>query len=172
MGIIGLGQIGRHVGEIAMGMRVIASDAVGKNAPGWPGFRRCDPDELRPEADVVSLHCPLLPGTCGINAAGSLSKTKPTAFLINTSRGPLIIEADPADALNGGRLASGAVDVLSNEPPSVDNPLLRGSNYFVTPHIARATKEARMRLIDTAVANLKAFLDGHPVNVVLKANEG
>jgi len=144
MGIIGLGQIGRHVGEIAiaMGMRVIATDEARKNAPDWPGFRWCDLNELLAETDVVSLHCPLLPQTHGIISARSLSKIKPTAFLINTSRGPLIVEEDLADALNGGRLAGAGVDVLSSEPPSVDNPLLRARNCIVTPHIAWATNRS------------------------------
>jgi glycerate dehydrogenase len=168
MGIVGFGRIGRHVAEIAMamGMRVVASDATRKDAPDWPGFRWCDLEELMTTADVVSLHCPLLPQTRGIINAASLSKMKPSAFLINTSRGPLVIERDLADALNHERLAGAAVDVLSSEPPSDENPLLRAKNCIVTPHIAWATKEARMRLIDTAVANLRAFLDGHPVNVV------
>jgi glycerate dehydrogenase len=91
---------------------------------------------------------------------------KPSSFLINASRGPLVIEQDLADALNNGRLAGAAVDVLSSEPPSPDNPLLRARNCIVTPHIAWATKEARTRLLNIAVANVRAFLDGHPVNVV------
>ncbi len=114
----------------------------------------------------MSLHCPLLPQTQGIINARSLALMKPSAFLINVSRGPLIIEADLADALNNDRLAGAAVDVLSIEPPSPNNPLLRAKNCIVTPHIAWATTEARARLLDTAVANIRAFLDGHPVNVV------
>lgn len=100
-----------------------------------------------------------------INAA-SLSGMKPGSFLINTARGPLVIEQDLADALNRGRPAGAAVDVLSSEPPSLDNPLLHARNCIVTPHIAWATKEARMRLIDAVAANLRAYLDGRPVNVV------
>ena len=168
MGIVGFGQIGRHVGEIAiaMGMHVIAADAARKEAPNWPGFHWRDLDELMTASDVVSLHCPLLPQTRGIINFASLSKMKPDSFLINTSRGPLVVEQDLADALNNDRLAGAAVDVLSSEPPFLDNPLLHAKNCIVTPHIAWATKEARTRLVDTAVANLKAFLDGHPVNVV------
>jgi glycerate dehydrogenase len=112
------------------------------------------------------LHCPLLPQTRGMINAASLAKMKEGAFLINTSRGPLIVEQDLADALNQDRLAGAAVDVLSSEPPSLQNPLLHAKNSIVTPHIAWATKEARTRLVDTVVANLRAFLDGHPVNVV------
>lgn len=168
MGIVGFGRIGRHVGEIAvaMGMRVVAASTGRRAAPSWPGFRWCDVDELIQEADVVSLHCPLLPETHGMINATSLSKMKPTAFLINTSRGPLVVEQDLADALNNGRIAGAAVDVLSSEPPEPDNPLLRAKNCIITPHIAWATKEARKRLVETVVANLRAFLDGHPVNVV------
>jgi len=168
MGIIGLGRIGRRVAEIAvaMGLRVIAADEVKGAVPDWPGFRWCGVDELLAEADIVSLHCPLLPQTRGIINAASLAKMKPSAVLINTSRGPLVVDQDLADALNGGRLAGAAVDVLSVEPPPPDNPLLSARNCIVTPHIAWATKEARTRLLDTAVANLQAFLQGHPVNVV------
>jgi glycerate dehydrogenase len=167
-GVVGFGRIGRHVAEIAvaMGMRVIAADASRKDAPKWPGFRWCDIDELLSAADVVSLHCPLLPQTRGMINASSLSKMKSGSFLINTSRGPLIIEQDLAVALDEGRLAGAAVDVLSSEPPSLDNPLLHAKNCIVTPHIAWATKEARTRLIATVVSNLRAFLEGHPVNVV------
>jgi len=145
---------------------VIAADTGRKDAPNWPGFRWCDPGELMAEADVVSLHSPLLPETRGMIHAGSLSRMKASAFLINTSRGPLIVEQDLADALNQGRLAGAAVDVLSSEPPAADNPLLHAKNCIVTPHIAWATKEARMRLVEAGVANLRAFLDGRPINVV------
>ena len=168
IGVVGFGRIGRHVAEIAiaMGMRVIAADEARQETPGWPGFHWCAVDELMAAADVVSLHCPLLPQTRGIINASSLSTMKPSSFLINTSRGPLVVEQDLADALNNNRLAGAAVDVLSSEPPSPDNPLLSANNCIVTPHIAWATKEARTRLIESAAANLRAFLDGHPVNVV------
>ena len=168
MGIVGFGRIGRHVAEIAvaMGMHVIAADAAQRDAPAWPGFRWCGVDELMAVADVVSLHCPLLPQTRGMINSASLSKMKPSAFLINTSRGALVVEQDLADALNGDRLAGAAVDVLTSEPPPLENPLLHAKNCIVTPHIAWATKEARMRLIGGAVTNLRAFLDGHSINVV------
>ena len=168
IGIIGLGQIGRRVAEIALAfeLHVIAADAVRSPVPDWPNFRWCEVDELLPQADVVSLHCPLLPQTQGIINARSLALMKPSAFLINSSRGGLVIEQDLADALNNGRLAGAAVDVLSSEPPAPDNPLLRAKNCIVTPHIAWASKEARTRLLNTAIANVRAFLDGHPVNVV------
>jgi glycerate dehydrogenase len=168
MGIIGLGRIGQRVAEIALGfeMRVIAADEVRNAVPDWPEFRWCEIDELLAQADVVSLHCPLLPQTQGIINSRSLALMKPSSFLINASRGPLVVEQDLADALNHGRLAGAAVDVLSSEPPSPDNPLLRARNCIVTPHIAWATKEARTRLLNIAIANVRAFLDGHPVNVV------
>ena len=168
MGIIGLGRIGQRVAEIALAfeMRVVAADEVRSAVPDWPNFRWCEIDELLAQADVVSLHCPLLPQTQGIINSRSLALMKPSSFLINASRGPLVIEQDLAEALNNGRLAGAAVDVLSSEPPSPDNPLLRARNCIVTPHIAWATKEARTRLLNIAVANVRAFLDGHPVNVV------
>ncbi len=168
IGLVGLGQIGRRVAEIALAfeMRVMAADAVRSPVPDWPGFRWCEVDELLPQADVVSLHCPLLPQTQGIINAKSLAMMKTSAFLINTSRGPLVVEQDLADALNNGRLAGAAVDVLSSEPPFSGNPLLRAKNCIVTPHIAWASREARTRLLDTAIANVRAFLDGQSVNVV------
>ena len=171
IGLIGLGQIGRRVAKIALAfeMRVVAAGPVRSSVPDGPGFRWCEVNELLPQADVVSLHCPLLPTTRGIINAKSLAMMKPSAFLINTSRGPLVIDQDLADALNDGRLTGAALDVLSSEPPSPDNPLLRAKNCIVTPHIAWATKEARTRLLDTAIANVRAFLDGHPVNVVNSA---
>jgi glycerate dehydrogenase len=168
MGIVGFGRIGRHVAEIAvaMGMRVIAADAGRRDTPNLPGFRWCEVEDLMSTADVVSLHCPLSPETRGMINAASLSRMKPGSFLINTSRGPLVVEQDLADALHEGRLAGAAVDVLSSEPPSLDNPLLHTENCMITPHIAWATKEARGRLIESAAANLRAFLEGHPINLV------
>ena len=168
MGIIGLGRIGRRVAEIAMAfeMRVIAADQIRGAVPDWPNFRWHEVDELLTQADFVSLHCPLLPQTRGMINSKSLALMKPSAFLINASRGPLVVEQDVADALNNGRIAGAAVDVLSSEPSSPDNPLLRAKNCIVTPHIAWATREARTRLLNTAIANVRAFLEGHPVNVV------
>jgi glycerate dehydrogenase len=166
--IIGLGQIGQRVAEIALAfeLRVIAAEAVRSQVPNWPNFQWCELDQLMARADIVSLHCPLLPQTQGIINAESLALMKPTAFLINASRGGLVVEHDLADALNNGRLAGAAVDILSSEPPSPDNPLLRAKNCIVTSHIAWASKEARTRLLNTAVANVRAFLGGQPVNVV------
>ena len=168
MGIVGFGRIGRQVGRIAdaMGMRVLASDTYQGNTPDWPGFRWAEADELLRESDVVSLHAPLFPETRGMINARTLALMKPTAILINTSRGPLIVDQDLADALNAGRLAGAGLDVLSIEPPAADNPLLSARNCLVTPHIAWATHEARSRLMDLAVENVAAFLAGKPVNVV------
>ena len=118
------------------------------------------------QSDVVSLHCPLTPETKNLVNAERLTWMKPTAFLLNTSRGPLVDEAALAAALNSGRLAGAGLDVLSLEPPSADNPLLHAKNCFVTPHLAWATRAARARLMQTAVANVRAFLEGKPQNVV------
>jgi glycerate dehydrogenase len=123
-------------------------------------------EELLKESDVVSLHCPLFPETEGLINAARLKLMKPAAFLLNNSRGPLIVDQDLADALNSGKLAGAAVDVLGVEPPPAKNPLLSARNCIVTPHISWATKEARARLMDLAVANAKAFLAGKPQNVV------
>jgi glycerate dehydrogenase len=168
MGIAGFGRIGRQTGQIAqaMGMRVIAHDSDTRNAPAWEGFRWVNLDELAAESDVISLHCPLFPETKGMINAGLLARMKSTAFLINTSRGPLVVDQDLADALNNGAIAGAGLDVLSVEPPADTNPLLKAKNCLVTPHIAWATKEARSRLLDIAVSNVESFLAGKPVNVV------
>ena len=168
MGVVGFGRIGRDVGRIAdaLGMRVIAHDSVQTNPPSYPGFRWVRLEELLRESDVVSLHCPLFPETEGLINAQRLRLMKPTAFLINNSRGPLTVDQDLADALNAGKLAGAAVDVLSAEPPAATNPLLTAKNCLVTPHISWATKEARSRLMGLAVDNVKSFLAGKPRNVV------
>jgi glycerate dehydrogenase len=168
MGIVGFGRIGRQTGRIAdaMGMRVIANDTYHGEEPTFPGFRWASVEEILRESDVVSLHSPLFPETRGMINAGSLTLMKPTAFLINTSRGPLVVDRDLADALNAGRLAGAGLDVLSVEPPTEDNPLLSAHNCLVTPHIAWATKEARSRLVDLVVENITAFMAGAPRNVV------
>jgi glycerate dehydrogenase len=168
MGVIGFGRIGRHVGRIAdaMGMRVIANDTYHGDEPSNAGFRWAGVEELLAESDVVSLHSPLFPETRGMINARSLALMKPTAFLINTSRGPLVVDQDLADALNSGKLAGAGLDVLSVEPPAEDNPLLQARNCLVTPHIAWATREARARLMDLVVENVGSFLAGEPRNVV------
>jgi glycerate dehydrogenase len=168
MGIVGFGRIGRAVGKIAdaMGMRVIASDAVQQNAPEYEGFRWAALEELLRESDVVSLHAPLFPETKHMINARTLDLMKPSAFLLNTSRGPLVADQDLADALNAGRIAGAGLDVLSVEPPAETNPLLGARNCLVTPHIAWATKEARARLMEIAVGNIREYLAGNPRNVI------
>ena len=147
-------------------MTVIANDAVETNPPGYDGFRWAGIEELLRESDVVSLHAPLFPETMHMINVGSLDWMKPGAFLINTSRGPLVVDQDLADALNAGRIAGAGLDVLSVEPPAESNPLLEARNCVVTPHIAWATREARTRLMDIAIGNISAFLAGNPRNVI------
>jgi glycerate dehydrogenase len=168
MGIVGFGRIGRQTGKIAdaLGMRVIAHDAVQVNPPAYEGFRWAGLDELMAESDAVSLHCPLTSDNQHMINAARLRTMKPTAFLVNTSRGPLVNDQDLADALEQGVIAGAGVDVLAVEPPAAGNPLLSAKNCIVTPHIAWATKEARARLMGIAVENVRAFLAGKPVNVV------
>lgn len=170
IGIIGFGRIGQAVADVAeaFGMKVIGYDNYKSDQTGRKNFKWAELDELLSESDVVSLHCPLFPETKGIINKESLGKMKNTAFLINTSRGPLIVDEDLANALNSGVIAGAALDVLSVEPPKADNPLLKAKNCYVTPHISWATKEARARLMDIAADNLEAFLSGSPVNVVNK----
>ena len=165
MGIVGLGRIGRHVARIAIafGMHVIATDQV---PIAEPGVQPTTLEKLLVESDVVSLHCPLFPETLGLINRERLATMKSSAFLINTSRGPLIIDEDLADALNQGVIAGAGLDVLSMEPPMRDNALLKSRNCIVTPHIAWATKEARSRLMNIAVKNMEGFLLKQPVNVV------
>jgi len=168
MGIVGFGRIGRQTGAIAaaMGMRVVAHDAIETNAPDYDGFRWMPVEDLLAEADVVSLHCPLSADNRGMINRERLARMKKSAFLLNTSRGPLIVDQDLADALNNGTIAGAGLDVLSVEPPDGSNPLMSARNCIVTPHIAWATQEARKRLLDSAVANVRAFVEGQPQNTV------
>ena len=168
MGIVGFGRIGRAVGKIAdaMAMRVVAADTNRNDAPPYANFRWMEIDELLAEADVVSLHAPLAAGTRGMIDARALERMKPSAFLINTSRGPLVVDRDLANALNAGHLAGAALDVLSEEPPAAHNPLLTARNCLATPHIAWATRAARARLMEEAVRNLAAFVAGESRNVI------
>ena len=131
-----------------------------------PGIRAALVDTLLRDSDIVTLHCPLTAENQQFINAEALAKMKPTAFLVNTGRGPLIDESALADALNTGQIAGAGLDVLSVEPATRDNPLIGARNCFITPHIAWATQAARARLMDIAVANVKAFLDGTPQNVV------
>lgn len=166
MGIVGFGRIGHAVADLALafGMNVLAASATPK--PAQSGVRFVDIETLFRESDVVTLHCPLTPHTKHLVNEQRLTSMRPTAILLNTSRGPLIDEEALADALNAGRIAGAGLDVLSVEPPLVENPLLRANNCLITPHIAWATRSARRRLMEIAVANVRAFLDGHPSNVV------
>ena len=166
-GIVGLGNIGRRVAAIAQtfGMKVVAYTR--KRADELPsGVEKRTMDNLLKESDVVSLHCPLVPETYHLMNRQTLQMMKPSAILINTGRGPLVNNQDVADALNANRLKAYCADVLSEEPPKADNPLLQCENAFITPHIAWATMEARTRLINVAIGNVKAFVDDKPVNVV------
>jgi glycerate dehydrogenase len=167
MGILGLGRIGRQTAKLALAfeMRVIYFDVTPQ--PAVPvEVVAVDLDTLFRESDVVSLHCPLTQDNEGLVNQQRLEMMKPTAFLVNTSRGPLIDEPSLADALNRGRIAGAGLDVLCEEPPRLDNPLLRAKNCTITPHIAWATRAARQRLMDIAVSNVQAFIQGNPQNVV------
>lgn len=166
-GIVGLGRIGRDVANIAQGFGMKVYAYTSKSTDQLPeGIQPVELDELFRECDVVSLHCPLTEKTRNLVNAERLSLMKPTAILINTGRGPLIQEQALADALNSGKLFAAGVDVLSQEPPSPDNPLLTARNCYITPHIAWATTAARERLMHIAIANVETFLAGMPVNVV------
>jgi glycerate dehydrogenase len=167
LGLVGLGRIGKAVADLALafGMKVIAYSRSTPN-PAPEGIEFTGLDDLFRRSDVVSLHCPLTPETKQLVNADRLKSMKPTAFLLNSSRGPLIDEQALADALNAGRIAGAGLDVLAVEPPSANNPLLQAKNCLVTPHIAWATRAARSRLMDTAIANVKAFLEGKSQNTV------
>lgn len=167
LGVVGYGRIGRAVGDLgtAFGMKVLAYDQILPPEPP-PNVRFAGLDALFSVSDVVSLHCPLTPETKHLVNAARLGRMKPTALLINTSRGPLVEEQALADALNSGRLAGAALDVLAVEPPPANNPVLKAKNCLVTPHISWATRAARARLMNAAVTNIKAFLNGKPQNVV------
>lgn len=165
IGLVGLGNTGMATARIALafGMKVIA---VTSKKELSNDIKSVSYNELWQQSDIISLHCPLCADTKQIINADSLSQMKPKAILINTGRGPLIDEQALANALNTGKIAAAAVDVLSTEPPKADNPLLTARNCFITPHIAWATAEARQRLMDIAVGNLQSFINGNAVNVV------
>lgn len=165
-GIVGLGNIGQRVAAIAnaFGMKVVAyTSKSADQLPPYIGKRALN--ELLTESDVLSLHCPLAPDTKHLINRQTLGLMKPTAILINTGRGPLVNDQDVAEALNANRLRAFCADVLTEEPPK-DNPLLKCENAFITPHIAWASNEARVRLIDVAINNVQAFVEGRPKNVV------
>ncbi|WP_431215407.1 D-2-hydroxyacid dehydrogenase [Puia sp. P3] len=167
MGIIGYGDIGKGVGKVAaaFGMRLMTIRRP-SNAASAPALELVSLDQLLAASDVVSLHCPLTTDTQGMINRITLEKMNQSAFLINTSRGALVVEEDLAAALNEGMIAGAGLDVLSQEPPPVSNPLLKAKNCIITPHIAWATREARFRLMEMTRMNLMAFVKGRPENVV------
>lgn len=167
-GIVGFGNIGSKVAGIALafGMRVMALSSKPADALPTGVEKANNLEHLLSESDVVSLHCPLTDSSKHLINVSTLAKMKPTAILINTGRGPLVDEQALADALNSGTLRGAGVDVLSCEPPTIDNPLLYARNCYTTPHLGWATVEARQRLMDIAVANVANFLEGTPVNVI------
>jgi glycerate dehydrogenase len=167
MGIVGYGRIGRATAALAeaFGMKTIAYDVYADQMTGV-SVSFVELDELFARSDVISLHCPLTVENKGMVNAERLGLMKKSAFLINTSRGPLINERDLADALNSGQIAGAGLDVLSTEPPTAENPLLTAKNCYITPHIAWATHSARQRLMDTLIENVKGFIENKPQNVV------
>jgi glycerate dehydrogenase len=169
IGIIGFGRIGQATARIAksLGMKVLSYNDHPKTIS--PNFaKNVELNELYTEADVISLHCPLTPSTKNMINKDSIAKMKEGVILLNTSRGQLIAEQDLAQALNSGKVYAAGLDVVSREPINGDNPLLFARNCIITPHIAWAPKESRKRLMETALENLRAFLNGSPVNVVNK----
>jgi len=170
LGIIGFGRIGRTTAKIArwFGMKILAYDEYQNKALEDDTTRYANLDELLAQSDVISLHCPLFAATEGIINKSTIAKMKDGVIIINTSRGPLVVEEDLAAALNSGKVFGAAVDVVSTEPIKSDNPLLTAKNCIITPHIAWAPQESRQRLMKIAVDNLKAFLGGTPLNVVNK----
>jgi len=168
LGIVGFGRIGQAAAKIAqaLGMKVLAVDERQDESLESDTVRYATLDEMLARADVISLHCPLFPATKGLINRQTIAAMKDGIILINTSRGPLIVEADLRAALESGKVAYAAVDVVSSEPIQADNPLLGAPNCIITPHIAWAPKESRARLMNIAVGNLQAWLDGRPQNVV------
>ncbi len=167
LGIVGFGRIGQKVAEIghAFGMTVLFQNRSSKkNVPSY--YRQCELDELLEKSDVVSLNCPLTDNNREFMNKHRFAQMKPGAILINTGRGALIQEQDLTNVLNEGHLAAAGLDVLSTEPPTPDNPLLRAKNTFITPHVAWATKESRQRLMNLALENIEAFLNRKKLNVI------
>ena len=166
-GIIGLGRIGYNTARIldAMHVKVLASDAH-PNDKGREVATYVPLDELLAKSDFIFLHCPLFPDTEGIINKANLAKMKDGVILINNSRGPLVVEQDLYDALESGKVACAALDVVSTEPILADNVLLKAKNCIITPHISWATKEARMRIMQTTADNIQSYMEGNPANVV------
>lgn len=168
IGIVGFGKIGQAVADIAEAykMNILAVSGHETDQSDRKNFKWVSLDELARQSDIISFHCPLTPKTEKMLNKEFIEKCKKSAFLINTSRGPVVDEEALADALNSGRIAGAAVDVLSTEPPKADNPLLTAKNCYITPHIAWAGYETRLRLMGILQENIKAFIDGNPQNVV------
>ena len=167
MGIIGFGRIGQQTGRIAraLGMRVLACGSHPSDS-GRAIADYVELDALLAASDVIALHCPLFPETEGIINRETIRKMKDGVILLNNSRGPLVVEQDLADALNSGKVYAAGLDVVSTEPIREDNPLLTAKNCIITPHISWAPRESRQRIMDTAAQNIRAYLDGAPINVV------
>ena len=169
IGIVGFGNIGQATARIALAMDMKVLAYTSKNQADLPtGILKVDLDELFSASDVISLHCPLTPETKELVNTKRLNMMKKNAILINTGRGPLINEKDLADALNKESIAGAGLDVLSTEPPLADNPLLTAKNCFITPYIAWATYEARTRLMQIAIDNLKSYMEGNIINNVAR----
>lgn len=170
IGIIGYGRIGQNVGQIAqaLGMKVLATTNSPTHSLVNQNMKYVELDELLEKSDVISLHCPLLKSTEGMINKDTISKMKENVMIINTSRGQLIVEEDLARALNEGRIAGAAVDVVSSEPIDFENPLLKAKNCLITPHISWAPKESRTRLMNLVLDNIESYLRGKPNNVVNK----
>ncbi len=167
IGIVGLGNIGKRVAQIALAFGLKVKAFTSKAAETLPdGIQKADMQELFSTADVISLHCPLTDNTKHLINAETIGLMKKTAIVINTGRGPLVDDQAVADALEDKRIAAYCADVLTEEPPRADNPLLKQQNAYITPHIAWATVEARVRLLQVAIENVRAFLSGTPQNVV------
>lgn len=170
LGIVGFGQIGRRVADIAeaFNMNVIAVSGHETDQTHRKNFRWVNTEELKSQADIISFHCPLNKNTENLCNEEFLNGCKDGVVIINTSRGPVIDEKALAAALKSGKAKGAGVDVLSSEPPKEDNPLLSAPNCFITPHIAWAGFETRKRLMDILESNVKAYLNGNPLNVVNK----
>ena len=166
-GIVGLGNIGMRVAQIALAFGMQVKALTSKSQSQLPaGIQKVDKDELLRTSDVLSMHCPLTPDTKYFINGETLRQMKRSAILINTGRGPLVDDQAVADALEQGTISAYCADVLTQEPPQPSQPLLRHENAYITPHIAWASYEARVRLIEIATQNVRKFVDGYPQNVV------
>ena len=168
MGLVGFGRIGQATAKIAqaLGLSILVYDTNQKKELENDSLKYVELDELLSKSDIVSLHCPLFDSTKGIINKDNIAKMKDGVMIINTSRGPLVVEEDLRVALDSGKVAGAAVDVVSSEPIAADNPLLKAKNCIITPHIAWAPKESRIRLMNIAVENLAAFINKTPINIV------